>query len=140
MLALFFGCTTNVSKKGLSSNEYKELIKQTIFVIPDSLKTKEQLQLNLKIYDFFNQYIYVENNCVKLSVGKESSTKEGIPAFYYDVIQFQLEENNECIKKMIDSGEISAIHLDMDSLVEEYLVRYKEIDRPRMLKLLESKQ
>lgn len=139
MLALFVGCTTNVSNKGLSSDEYQELLKQTIFVIPDSLKTKEQLQLNMKIYDFFNQYIYVENNCVKLSVGKESSTKEGIPAIYYDVIQFQLEENNECIKKWIESGDIPAKHLDMDSLVREYLVRYKEIDRPKLLKRLETK-
>lgn len=139
MLALFVGCTINVSNKGLSSDEYQELIKQTIFVIPDSLKTKEQLQLNMKIYDFLNQHIYVEDNCVKLSVGKELLTKEGIPTIYYDVIQYQLEENNECIKMWIESGDIAAKHFDMDSLVREYLVRYKEIDRPELLKRLEAK-
>lgn len=139
IIVSLIGCTRNVSNKSLSFEEYQELLKQTVFVIPDSLKTKEQLQLNMKIYDFFNQYIYVENNCVKLSVGKESSTKEGIPAIYYDVIQYQLEENNECVKKWIESGDIPAKHLDMDSLVREYLVRYKEIDRPKLLKRLEAK-
>jgi hypothetical protein len=135
MLVLFMGC----SNKGLSFDEYQKIIKQTIFVIPDSLMTKEQLLLNVKIYDFLNQHIYVENNCLKLSVGKESLTKEGIPIIYYDVIKYQLEENNEGIKKLIESGEIPAKHLDQNSLLKEYKVRYKEIDRPRMIELLESK-
>ena len=137
-VVLLAGCN-HTANKTISHEEYQELLKQTILLIPDSLLTKEQLQLKIKVLDFMNQHTYIENNCQKLSVGKESFEKEGIPAFYYDVIQYQMKETNECAKECIESGDIPAIHLKQDSLFKEYKVRYKEIDRPRMIKLLESK-
>lgn len=138
IITLFIGCN-NTSNNSLSFDEYQELLEQTILPIPDSLLTKEQLQLKIKVLDFINLHTYIENNCQKLSVGKESFEKEGIPAFYYDVILYQMKETNECVKEWIESGDIPAIHLEQDSLLKEYKVRYKEIDRPRMIELLESK-
>ena len=134
IVTLFIGC----NNKPLSSDEYQELLKQTILPIPDSLLTKEQLQLKIKLLDLFNQHISVENNCQKLSIEKKHLEKEGIPTIYYDVLQYQVKETNRCIKEWIESGEFP-IELNQDSLFNEYLVRYKEIDRPKMIKLLESK-
>lgn len=139
IIALGVGCTADVSKKGYSPEKFHELLEQTIFVIPDSLMTKEQLQLYVKVFDFLVQYTYVENNCMKLSVGKEVLEKEGIPAIYYDVLQYQFEENNECIKKWTEAGDVPAIHLNQDSLFKEFKVRYQEIDRPKMMKRIEAK-
>ena len=81
IVTLFIGC----NNKPLSSDEYQELLKQTILPIPDSLLTKEQLQLKIKLLDLFNQHISVENNCQKLSIEKKHLEKEGIPTIYYDV-------------------------------------------------------
>ena len=139
IVALLLGCTSNTSKKGLTAEEYKELVYQTIFVIPDSLKTKEQLQLTLKVYDLLHRHVYVEDNCFILPVAKDSFEKEGIPTFYYDVLKYQLNDQNECIKRWLEEGDIPAEQLDQERGFKEYSVRYKEVDRPELVKLIESK-
>ena len=65
------GCRCTSSSLQLSSNEYQELLKQTILPIPDSTLTKEQIELKIKLFDVLNEKIYVEDNCQKLSLGKD---------------------------------------------------------------------
>ena len=139
LVALLLGCTSNVTKKGLTAEEYQELVSQTIFVIPDSLKTKEQLQLTVKIHDLISRHYYVEDNCVILPVAKDSFEKEGIPTFYYDVLQYQFNDQNECVKRWLKEGDIPAEHLDQERGFKEFFVRYKEVYRPKLIEMVESK-
>lgn len=136
IIAIFIGCV-KTSNKSISFEQYQELLQQTILPKPDSILTKEQLLLKIKIFDFLCEHTYVEDNCQKLSVGKDSMERAGIPAIYYDVIMYQFDETNKEVKRMIDSGEIPAIHLQMDSLMKEYKTRYFMIERNELLKRLE---
>lgn len=129
----------NSTEKSLSRNEYQELLQQTILPVPDTLLNKEQLALRIKILDFLHEHTYIENNCQKLSVGKDSMVRAGIPAIYYDIISYQYKETNDEVKRMIESGEIPAIHLNLDSLMRESNPYYWNTERPRLLKMLESK-
>ncbi|MBQ2366810.1 MAG: hypothetical protein II296_00640, partial [Bacteroidaceae bacterium] len=62
VMAMFAGCGVS-DNKSISFDEYQELLKQTIFTIPDTSMNKEQLALYIKIYDFMWEHIYVEDNC-----------------------------------------------------------------------------
>jgi hypothetical protein len=129
----------NTTNKSISYEEYQELLQQTIFTTPDTLMNKEQLALYIKIYDFMWEHIYVEDNCQKLSVGKDSMEKAGIPAIYYDVITYSIAETNEAVKEWIEADDdISHVFLKMDSLVNESKVGYWNNIRPKLLKRLEA--
>ncbi|MBQ5663291.1 MAG: hypothetical protein IIV19_02545 [Bacteroidaceae bacterium] len=130
----------NTTNKSISHDEYQELLQQTIFTTPDTLMNKEQLALYIKIYDFMWEHIYVEDNCQKLSVGKDSMEKVGIPAIYYDVITYSIAETNEAVKEWIEADdEVSQILSQMDSLVKESKTDYWNNVRPELLKRLEAK-
>lgn len=138
VMAMFAGCGVS-DNKSISFDEYQELLKQTIFTIPDTSMNKEQLALYIKIYDFMWEHIYVEDNCQKLSVGKDSMEKAGIPAIYYDVITYSIAETNEAVKEWIEADDdISHVFLKMDSLVNESKVGYWNNIRPKLLKRLEA--
>ena len=137
MLLVACGNTTN---KVVSHDEYQELLKQTILTTPDTLMNKEQLALYIKIYDFMWEHIFVEDNCQKLSVGKDSMEKAGIPAIYYDVITYSSAETNEAVKEWIEADDdISDVLQKMDSLVKESKADYWNNRRPELLKMLEAK-
>ena len=130
----------NTTNKSISHDEYQELLKQTILTTPDTLMNKEQLALYIKIYDFMWEHIYVEDNCQKLSVGKDSMEKAGIPAIYYDVITYSIAETNEAVKEWIEADDdISDVLQKMDSLVKESKADYWNNRRPELLKMLEAK-
>ena len=130
----------NTTNKVVSHDEYKELLKQTILTTPDTLMNKEQLALYIKIYDFMWEHIFVEDNCQKLSVGKDSMEKAGIPAIYYDVITYSIAETNEAVKEWIEADDdISDVLQKMDSLVKESKADYWNNRRPELLKMLEAK-
>ena len=130
----------NTTNKVVSHDEYQELLKQTILTTPDTLMNKEQLALYIKIYDFMWEHIFVEDNCQKLSVGKDSMEKVGIPAIYYDVITYSIAETNEAVKEWIEADDdISDVLQKMDSLVKESKTDYWNNRRPELLKMLEAK-
>ena len=86
------------------------------------------------------EHIFVEDNCQKLSVGKDSMEKAGIPAIYYDVITYSIAETNEAVKEWIEADDdISDVLQKMDSLVKESKVDYWNNRRPELLKMLEAK-
>ena len=84
LIVLFTACGSTTNKI-ISHDEYQELLQQSIFSTPDTLMNKEQLALYIKYYDFVYEHLYVEDNCLKLSVGRNSMEKAGIPAIYYDL-------------------------------------------------------
>ena len=135
----FFISCTQLSESNVSLKEYNDLLGQTILLLPDSVMTKEQFELKIKLLDLCYRHIYIEDNCQKLPIGKEHFEKEGIPAFYHDVIQYQIKETNECIKKWAAEGDIPAECLNQDSLFNETKERYWKIERPLMVKEMESK-
>ena len=135
---LLTGCRCTSSSLQLSSNEYQELLKQTILPIPDSTLTKEQIEFKIKLLDVLNEKIYVEDNCQRLSVGKDELEKRGIPSLYYDVILYQMEENNETVKKWSEEGKYPADQLNQDSLMKIAKERYWNIERPLLLKRLNN--
>ena len=138
-IVLFTACG-NTTNKLISHDEYEELLQQTIYSTPDTLMDKEQLALCIKFHDFMYEHLYVEDNCLKLSVGRDSMEKAGIPAIYYDVFTYSLAETNECMKEWMDTDELLQNHLQqMDSMVKESKANYWSTDRPKLLKRLESK-
>ena len=138
--AVLLVACSNTTNKSISHDEYQELLKQTILTTPDTLMNKEQLALYIKIYDFMWEHIYVEDNCQKLSVGKDSMEKAGIPAIYYDVITYSIAETNEAVKEWIEADDdISDVLQKMDSLVKESKADYWNNRRPELLKMLEAK-
>ena len=139
LIVLFTACGSTTNKL-ISHDEYEELLQQTIFSTPDTLMDKEQLALYIKYYDFFYEHLYVEDNCLKLSAGRDSMEKAGIPAIYYDLTIYSLAETNECMKEWIETDELLQNHLQqMDSMVKESKANYWSTDRPKLLKRLESK-
>lgn len=138
-IVLFTACSSTTNKP-ISHDEYKKLLQQSIYSTPDTLMNKEQLALYIKINDFMYEHLYVEDNCLKLSAGRDSMEKAGIPAIYYDLTTYSLAETNECVKKWIETDELLQNHLQqMDSMVKESKANYWSTDRPKLLKRLESK-
>ena len=131
------GCSAPTDKS-LSASEYQELLQQTIFPLPDSSLTKEQIELQVIVLDILNKNIYVEDNCLKLSVGKEEFEKEGIPTHYHDVLQYQLKETNAGVNKWIEEGRIPANQLNVDSLLKIAKERYWSSERPSLTERAEN--
>ena len=139
LIVLFTACGSTTNKI-ISHDEYQELLQQSIFSTPDTLMNKEQLALYIKYYDFVYEHLYVEDNCLKLSVGRDSMEKAGIPAIYYDLTIYSLAETNEALKEWKETDELLQIHLQrMDSMVNEGKANYWNTDRLKLLKRLESK-
>ena len=139
LIVLFTACGSTTNKI-ISHDEYQELLQQSIFSTPDTLMNKEQLALYIKYYDFVYEHLYVEDNCLKLSLGRDSMEKAGIPAIYYDLTIYSLAETNEALKEWKETDELLQIHLQrMDSMVNEGKANYWNTDRPKLLKRLESK-
>ena len=133
----FIGCTLSPNTS-LTSKEYQKLIEQTILAIPDSALTTEQIELKIKLLDVLNEEIYIEDNCQKLSVGKDDFEKRGIPSLYYDVILYQIEETNQTVKKWTEEGDIPAYQLNQDSLLKISRERYWNIERPLLIERLKK--
>ncbi len=131
------GCSSP-TEKSLSASEYQELLQQTIFPLPDSSLTKEQIELKVKVLDLLNKGIYMEDNSLKLSVEKEVFEKEDIPAHYHDVLLYQLKETNEAVNRWIKEGKIPAHHLNQDSLIKIAKERYWSSERPLLIERLEK--
>ena len=132
------GCTEEPNNV-ISSQKYNELLKETIFPIADSLLNKEQLKLRIKLNDILYTYMYIEENCQKLSITKEYFEQQGIPPHYYDVLKYQMHETNECIERWIAEDDILAPYLKQDSLYKQFekaKEKYWNIERPKLINKL----
>ena len=131
---LLFGC----GSKNISQKEYETLLKQTFLLTPDSLLTTNQISTKIIVLDFFYTYITVENNKQKLPVTKKQLKSHGIPPVYFDVLQYQINENNTFIERELSNGLIPSEQLDVNSLIEESKERYWKTERPLLVLRLEN--
>ena len=117
----------------ISKEEYQRLLSQSYLLTPDTLLTREQLSLQLKLGNFMNTYVTVENNHMKLSVPRIVLTSMGIPSFYYDILQYQIDENNAFFDNMFEEGEI----FDTEKMLQEANGRYWNEERPQLVSRIE---
>ena len=97
-LLLLSSCS-NKSSTLLTSDEYKQLLQQTVLVIPDSLLTEDQRQFIKELENFIYDNSYVMDNRIHLSVGRDAFKSAGIPEHYYDIILYQFNEVNDFVNK-----------------------------------------
>lgn len=126
-------CTKNIAKK-----KYNTLLDQTYMLTPDSLLTKEQIAQKIRVNDFFYTYVTCDNNKQKLPVSRKDIKSHGIPALYYDIIQFQIQETNSYIDKAIEEGLFTDENYNCDLLLMEAKERYWSTERPLLVERLED--
>lgn len=118
----------------ISKEEYQRLLSQSYLLTPDTLLTREQLSLQLKLGNFMNTYVTVENNHMKLSVPRIVLTSMGIPSFYYDIIQYQIDENNAFFDNMFEEG----VLFDTEKMLQEANDRYWKEERRELVSRIED--
>ena len=133
LLVLFLTCC---STKNISKKKYDKLLEQTFLLTPDSLLTTDQIALKIKVYDCLYTYITSNNNRQKLPVTRKEVESNGIPDLYYDIIQYQIKENNSYIDMLIKEGAISEENFDCDTLIKESKERYWSTERPLLVSRL----
>lgn len=118
----------------ISKEEYQRLLSQSYLLTPDTLLTREQLSLQLKLGNFMNTYVTVENNHMKLSVPRIVLTSMGIPSFYYDILQYQIDENNAFFDNMFEEG----VLFDTEKMLQEANDRYWKEERRELVSRIED--
>lgn len=132
ILAIACIACTKPSNDIISESEYKELLQQTILVLPDSSLTTEQIELKIKLCDLLFQHTYIENNCLKLSADKSKFEQEGIPNIYYDIIKYQLEETSTGIKMLLKEFPDKSMNIEED--LKNCKEQYWDTERPNLIK------
>ena len=90
LILLCVSCNTQ-SDGVISKERYQELLKQSVMIIPDSMKTDEQRQLYVKLLDILVDNAYAEDNKIVLPVSRDYFVEQGVPDFYYDLLKYSLE-------------------------------------------------
>lgn len=134
--ALLIGCAT-LRNQTVSADKYRELVSQTCLSIPESQMTFDQMSMKIKVLDYVYANTMVKDNKQYLSVTRRQLKKAGIPAVYYDVLQFQHNETNSFVARELKNRTLPAEVLDMEKLVAEAKTRYFETERPELLSRLE---
>ena len=111
-------------EKQKESDEYRELLKQTVLSVPENELTAEQLEMKVKVMDFMMTNVSMEGIHQVLTVSREEMESQGIPSVYYDIIRHQIKETNEYVDEMIEEGLVSSddpkLRKDFDEAVERY--------------------
>ena len=81
-----------------------------------------------------NTYVTVENNHMKLSVPRIVLTSMGIPSFYYDIIQYKIDENNAFFDNMFEEG----VLFDTEKMLQEANDRYWKEERRELVSRIED--
>ena len=115
-----------------SKKEYQELLSKSYMLTPDSLRTVEQLDLQLRVGDFMNSYVTVQDNHMKLSAPRIVLKSMGIPSFYYDIIQYQIDENNAFIDNLFEEND------DVEKMLLESKTRYSNEERRELVARIEE--
>lgn len=129
---LLLGCKSN-SEKVISEEEYKELLSQSYMLTPDSLLTPEDIALKIKVMDFLTTNITFADNHQQFPVTREELESKGIPSFYYDILQYQVNETNTSIDNWIKEGFITAEDIDLETSFKEAKDRYWNEERPQLV-------
>jgi hypothetical protein len=121
-----------------SKKEYQELLSKSYMLTPDSLRTVEQLDLQLRVGDFMNSYVTVQDNHMKLSAPRIVLKSRGIPSFYYDIIQYQIDENNAFIDNLFKENAFTEESFDVEKMLLESKTRYSNKERRELVSRIED--
>lgn len=116
----FVSCGNN--QAAISAEKYKELLNESILLIPDSLLNEEQATLKAKLVDLIYKEVKVVDNNLVLKISREDLENQGIPSFYYDIIKYQLKETSDTMNKWVDEGSLTPEQADLDSLYREWQI------------------
>lgn len=129
---LLFGCKSG-SDKIISQEKYQELLSKSYMLKPDSLLTSQDIALKIKVMDFCFNNLTISDNHQQLDVTREELESQGIPSFYYDILQYQVYETNTNIEKWIEEGTLDIDDLNLDSSFKQAKDLYFKQERPRLL-------
>ncbi len=116
----FVSCGNNNAT--ITDKKYKELLNESILLIPDSLLNEEQATLKAKLVDLIYKEVEVVDNNLVLKISREDLENQGIPSFYYDIIKYQLKETSDTMNKWVDEGSLTPEQADLDSLYREWQI------------------
>ena len=109
----------NTSKKDPVIYNPKSL-KESVWTVPDSVATSEQLAMKKKLEQARIDCIQVKDNRLVLAVGKDYFTKNGIPEIYYDFFIESVKETNDGFDKWEKDG----MKVDVNKLFEDAKKEY----------------
>lgn len=95
--------------KVISQEQYMEYADEIGLLLPDSLKTNEQIAIKDKMVEICFTKTLVKNDEMRLTVGRDYFVEHGLPAFCYDIILYEQAQNNKFYKewKKVSEGAIN---------------------------------
>ena len=99
LIVLMFSLASCSDYRGITEEQARLYIEQAGMLLPDSLKTEEQLFIKEKLTEISFEKVEVRNNCMRLTVDRDYFVSVGLPAYCYDLIMFQFEKNNRFAKE-----------------------------------------
>jgi len=95
--------------KVISQEQYMEYAEQIGMLLPDSLKTNEQIAIKDKMVEIYFTKTLVKNDEMRLKVDRDYFVEQGLPAFCYDIILYEQAQNNKFYKewKKVSEGAIN---------------------------------
>lgn len=129
VLSVFSSCTT-------SHKRYDKCLEQTFLTTPDSLLTTEQIATKIKVYDFLMANVTAENKREKLPVSRKQMLSCDIPEVYYDILQYEVRNNNRYVRKAMKEGLFTKDDFDMESKLKESKERWWNTERPALVQRL----
>ncbi len=133
-VAVLAGCGSNSNpSQTVSADKYQELLKESCLLTPDSLLTADQVAIKLKVLDFLYTNVTAEDNKQVLSATRKQMESKGIPAMYYDILQYQIHETNSFVERELKGGTMPPEALNVDIMLQEAKKRYWEEERPMLV-------
>jgi hypothetical protein len=119
----FLLCACN-NVKVISQEQYMEYADQIGLLLPDSLKTSEQIAIKDKMIEIYFTKTLVKNDEMRLTVGRDYFVEQGLPAYCYDLLLYEQAQNNKFYKewKSQSGGAINLEDVFKESQ-EEYLTQ-----------------
>ena len=101
-----------------------EYADQIGLLLPDSLKTSEQIAIKDKMIEIYFTKTLVKNDEMRLTVGRDYFVEQGLPAYCYDLFLYEQAQNNKFYKewKSHSGGAINLEDVFKESQ-EEYLTQ-----------------
>ena len=123
----------------LSKEEYNRLLAQTYMLSPESDRTAAQIEMQIKVQDYFLEHLGFDGKKFVLPVSREQFATSGIPDPYYDVLQYQVYENTSAIAQWQEEGLINdSIVESFGKSMDEAKERYWKTERPQLVERLKS--
>lgn len=120
LLLAVTSCAGNV----ITEAEYKELVEQSYRSVPDSLLTEEHKRIRDLELDICGTRVSVEDNKLVLTIDRSYYQAHSIPEFYYDLLLYELEQNNRFIEQWNKEHD-AANQISADKLLDDYRAKIK---------------